>query len=344
MKRLGLLSGTTLVLLLLDVAAAWACNPPGIGVTAPDPAYPGDPIYYTVTNMASGATYSVKVNNTVVISKRPTSTDAPVSGEFALPDMGPGATSLAVQVTVEHGDIENGEQAWDTKSQQNVQYGGASRPAAEPEQTSGAGATPGETTQQQPQQSQSGSPAPAAAPPASAPVTAAPPSSGGGPARASEPRRQPSRVSHRAPARERTTVRHAEVVIGPPAAEPAIGAPVGEPAVPPTSKARAGVEHLPNAATITIPAREVAALARERAASSLSLRASQQTDATRDLVLLALALTLGLLLMRRRGFGRPTPDPEPDPEPPGGDPIEAELQEIIAEERARAERLLAPDA
>lgn len=68
-------------------------------------------------------------------------------------------------------------------------------------------------------------------------------------------------------------------------------------------------------------------------------------EATRDYAFLAIAtaLAVALVMMRRRGWGRPATELGPEPHPPDETvarelAIEAELQEMISEEKARADR------
>lgn len=339
MRRFGLLIATALSFAAVGSASAWACVDPGIGVSQ-DPVGPGDPVYYTITDMRSGAFYEVKAGNDVVVSRRQTLTNDAVKGSFPMPDAGPSPTSVSVQVIVEHGDIENADQTLAPSAPSPIKYAGDAQPSSQPSATPAPpqGTSPASQTVQH--TDAAGTP-PAAPPTSQSQPAVAPRSPGGGPTRAPHPvaRSHVAAPRHAARAHQRAASVRRAVVVAPPSVEPIAPAPVVLPSAPavrvrPERTAEPVVVPLPEvAARVTVP----------RAIEQRARPPVEQPEATHDyaFVVLAIALAVAITTRRHRGWGRRPAELSPSPRPPeparGHEDlaIEAELQEIIAEERAR---------
>lgn len=343
MRRFGLLIGVALLFVAVGSSASWACTDPNIGVS-PDPVNPGDPVYYTITNMRSGAWYSVKAGDQVVVPRRQTLTNDPVQASFPMPDMGPSATRVSVQVIVEHSDIDNPDQTLAPPAAESIRYAGHEQPQTEPAQSPAPtqDASPATGTAQH---SDAATPAPPAAPPAGERTASAPRPSGRGSIQTSQPA-QRHRVT--APHRSRTPghspAGRKALVVAPPSVEPLSLNPAVR-----TESPGLRVRPVRLAAAVAVPRPEVVVTPPLEVATQHVARPPTQPDeASRDYAFLAIAaaLAVAIVMVRRRGGGRPPAEPSPEPHPSGDTvadddlAIEAELQEMVSEERARAERLL----
>jgi len=345
-SRVLCIAGLTAAIALAVTGAAYACNEPVVGVY-PTQARPGDTVTVTVTNTTPGAQYTIGVEGQGVIDSGVDADGGGLTTRFTMPAQRDGVSAVSVNATVTHSDIANdnadGGGTWVTTTR--VSY-----PApAESEQASGSGAA---------------APAPAAQ------TTNAPaPSTGAG-----QPNRQGSptgaggsRPSHRtvdrkraatpatriaAPHRRTSTAQTRATLPGvsvpaPPTIRAAIAPADTGPASRPHTREEGYRAHGPAPAT-----------ARNRHAGpqvgdqgfTVTLRTVRTRHRTPAIplagallgVLLAVLLGRGLagIAMRRRAPDRVPPTPARRAAPLADDhwqalAVEAELQEIIAEARAR---------
>jgi hypothetical protein len=352
--RFGLSGVMALVLFLAVAGSASACNLPTVSI--PDkPVYSGDPVSYSITDLTSGATYTIKVGTDVVAHDVATS-DGAVSGRFQMPDAGPSSRPVSVELIV---DCGNPGEGWSLTALSPIQYAGQ-RPALAPI-TQGA---PQSDAQSQPVGSAPHAPRPVAPPrPTSGPSPSARPvrtrrsPSGAPSARRSLPTSQhapaqrahtPASTSHgaRAAAAQRSLPATRAAVVHRSSAEPASAvAASAHVAVPMRREQLAAVQFTHRDRALPSP---------HVGANGPPVRlASGQSPGSPNR---ALALLIGMLVaggavafayIRRRRPGEPVvenwaalypPPPTAADQPIAPDPhpaMDAELHELIAEERAR---------
>jgi hypothetical protein len=304
MRRLGVALTVATVLLGVGAGLAQAClniniGPTGLAVGPRGPeAHPGGPVGFTISHTITGARWTVSVDGRSVASG--VAEGDSVSGAFTLPDLGGATRVIDLGVTVEHEDIE-GTSVSSTTPILYVVPSAAERPPA------------GTTSGPSPPASRP-SPARAAAPPRS---RAEPPPARHARTRASPAPTRATQVEQ--PATPRAAAK--------PTTQPK---PVSRRAVTPRAAAR---KPAPQAARPQRPATpSLAPIAR-------AVRQPARPDPSRTMpVQWLLAGALLALLLGAAGAGRRLvrrregPRPEPDRR---SVELEAELQEIIAEERAR---------
>lgn len=300
--RLGLILLTVVSLLGMGAGAAWACNEPRLD-PSPDTAGPNDPVGFTITGTDPGAAYTVTIEGQTVASGTDGTQAAGTTGSFTMPDLGSESRTVYLEAVVQH----DGSQ-W--KPPATMQYQAVPTP---PPDDSDQGPAPGGDTPSEQgspgghrssdavnQDAISAVPTPA---PAAAPVPAAAPSTG-----------------------------------SPVADEPAfVGSTAAVEAETPESVRHAARQANEEDESTWIP------LPRAPEALTGETEIGDVTVANEVLLALALLAVLGLgggglvfVLARRLG---------PDPQHVAAEvargfdemEIEAELQEIIAEERARRE-------
>jgi hypothetical protein len=321
--------GTIALLLLLAASPASACNCPSLGALGPGAkavAGPGDEVHYSLSNLSDGAEYSIQVSKREVVSTQVYHGTSPVSGTFVMPDLGGSDGGVTVNAVISHPDLV--VDTCTTKPNTTIMY---TVPKAPSSGTPGVGA---------PQADRQAAP------------------------ERSRPAKSPPRVHQRAPNRPK----HAAPEPDPIAPRASPRAPVN-PAVEPTGSRghpghhaiAASVAQSPAPAAKPAPASRVVSTEPHTSPALMGLRrADAQPSPTAQPVVLVERATsthfpwelsaLGLLVFaaisgggwgfaraRRRG---PPPEPDADLRPlPAceGDPdaLEAELQELIAEERAR---------
>ena len=325
--RLGILQTTVRRARLIGVAAALffisgvgsahACINVHIGAY-PSAAHAGDLVHYSVSSLEAGAGYTVSVNGSVVAEGKATG-DA-VGGTFTMPNLGAQGTAVTVGVTFDHSEIDGARGADTTK----VTYEpvAASPPAPPP-----ASAQP---------------PPPAPAPAAAQPRTAKPVPGKAAPTARTQP--QPvQHISRPAAAQAaRTGANATRVPAAASADRPAVRPHLRMAVTPvalrePTRRvAPSTVTHRPRAAA---PRPHVLPQTRSVRAAPVRASASAVSATGRRFAVWWLAAILllvgsgtaaaGVILRRRR----PTPSPLEDELA-----VEAELQEMIAEARAREGR------
>ena len=107
MRRFCCGLGLTLATLLaLGPAAAFACLEPRLDV--PSSAYAGDQVEFTITDTTPGAEYTVEVNGTVVARGISTGGARGATGTFTMPNLGPDPMTVYAKSTTAHDDIEGG--------------------------------------------------------------------------------------------------------------------------------------------------------------------------------------------------------------------------------------------
>jgi hypothetical protein len=136
--------GAIALLLLLVASPASACNCPTLmitgpmGAAAPHVAGPGDQVTYTVTELTSGATYSILVDGTEIAGGQLQS-GTQVSGTFVVPDLGGSSRNVNVEAKVTHEDFN--QEGCNTRPRDYLEY---TIPAAPPSGTPGASAPLGD--------------------------------------------------------------------------------------------------------------------------------------------------------------------------------------------------------
>jgi hypothetical protein len=343
MRRVCCSSAVAVFILALTAAPGWACIEPEIGVSQ-DPVHPGDPVYFTIINLTPDpdqpAEWTVKVDETPVASGK--TSNATDHGQFPMPDAGASATSVSVQLVVKHHDIENVEQTLAPPASSPIQYAGRSVASAPGDQQQPASPTTAPVSaESQTQHAGSASPAPPSTAPGQGDARRPRTPRKGGPT----PTREPDRVRH--PTR---------------ALDPHVLATRPQAAATPGDRARDAVtaQVIPAAAVTGASARSSSRdrhrAAREQVAPSdarppvvafgnpaADAAAPGARTATHAVSrawpgIAALMVLLAAAMFRwRRRFGGASPGATP-PSPPPPDQelaIEAELQELIAEEKAR---------
>jgi hypothetical protein len=318
MVRVGLIAAAAL---LLVPGAAQACNDPTVSVR-PNVAGPGDTMRYTITNLTAGAKYELSVEGVLVVPTREaTSTSA--SGTFTMPDLGDRSGGISIGGPIEHWDIENSPtRKFDTDGTYRAP---ASTPTGPPESQPAPGTPPADVP---------GGREPGAANPAGKLIDDAPAHRAPQPLRATRPD---------GPGPQTAAPVEAEVPLAAPApvtAEPdAVSSPRNELRAAPVAPGRpratpAGPVHAtvpqpapPRPRTETVSAPEPGAPEHDGPAPPLMLVAALTA---------AGGCALWLMLLLRRGGEAAAPRATaPDPRIPPDASVEAELQEIVAEERAR---------
>ena len=323
--RLGGACATTAAMAALFAPAALACNEPRLdgGSISPRVAGPGDPVTVSIPDTEEGATYRLVLSGGQVAAEGTDGTREPgFVTSFAMPDLGDAQRAVSIRLDVSH---EGGTWA----DEATIQYRPAPvEPASSQQPAAAAQPAPPAAVHEAPRH---------AAPSSGAP---APPSRPGGQA---ESRARPRRTTRREPsgrARGRVEPSTSASTAAPGLAAPvparvevsrgAAPAAVGRPAAPSARRTRAAVR--PQAVIVPrVGDDKVMPRAVPRAAAAPPLaRARDRWDPTGVLVLLAIlgAGGLGWVAWRRRRSGNDPPDPRRTLE------IEAELQEIIAEQRA----------
>ena len=322
--------GAIALLLLLAASPASACNCPALAALGPGAkgvAGPGDQVHYTLSYLSDGAEYSIQVDKREVVSTQVYHGTSQVSGTFVMPDLGGSDRGVTVNAVINHPDLVvdncNG------KPYTSITY---TLPKAPSSGTPGVGA-PQADRQAAPERSR--------------------------PAKSSPRLREPaaSRPKHAAPERDPIAPRASP---GAPVT-PAPVEPAGKTGQPGHHAIAASVAHSPAPAAQQAPSsRLVSTEHRTSPAPKGLLRADAQPSHTaKPIVRLEQTpprdppwevIALGLLVFaaisgggwgfaraRRRG-----PPPEPDADlrrllsrEGDLDAVEAELQEVIAEERAR---------
>jgi hypothetical protein len=331
--RVGLALTTAVIAFNLSVGASLACIKvdfsPGVS------AGPGGNVPFTIAGTDVGAAYSISVGGTQVAD----GTDADgggVSGSFTMPDMGDSARPVEAFARIEHSDEgEPGEWAF-TKS---IQYVG--RQAAQPTE-SGPTASPG-TNSTSPATTPAVQPAPrverrnAARKPARRRASHPTATRRSSPARA--PARTQSESLTRLPVSTAGATRPATVSEGPVAVpQQTVSAAPARRSVNRTKAVPSSTPLLQGRILGPRPARTVRAVritARPAAAIPASRPLTMWIGGI--LVLLSGGALIAVFLVRRVG-GASAPIPSAMPDPPvrdGALAIEAELQEIVAEDRAR---------
>jgi hypothetical protein len=308
-------------------APALACDTADI--SAGGSAAPGDTVPWTAAGLESGARWVVSVSGVGTVASGTASADGTVArGTFTMPPRDGSAKGVSVELTIEHDDFTNGDPSASRSSW--TAYPDAAAPAPAPV-----------TTQSQSPAPQS-SAAPAAGPEQAPTAVPQRPAPSGGTTSAKPPQRHAVAAPVHHAVRPRSVPRHAvtrrapaAVVRGLPS-EPAV-------ATSPVDVARRGSSrhHERAAPAVSSPAHE----ASPRLQTAAVAVARAQAPAPPVAWLLAIAVvaiggSLLALLARRRG--RPGTlagaVPAPVPVEPARDDaaLEAELQELLAEEHARA--------
>jgi hypothetical protein len=309
--RRGRLIGLAAAFFLTSgVGSAHACINVHIGAY-PTAAHAGDVVQYSVSSLEVGASYTISVNGSIVADG--TATGDIVRGPFTMPNLGAQQATVTLGVTFDHSEIDGARGVDTTK----VTYEpvAASPPAPPP-----AAAAP---------------PAPAPAPAAAQPRASQPVPRTTAPSEPTQPQPGP-RISRPAAPR---AIRTGPVATRMPAASTG-----GRPSVRPQLRVAAAPTALREPTRRAAPSRTPRAApprphvlpqigARRAAPVQPSARAAPADERQRPLWWFAAALLLagggiagGVILKRRR----PTPSPLKDDLA-----LEAELQEMIAETRAR---------
>jgi hypothetical protein len=328
--RSSLVIGSVAVaLLLLNAPSALACNEPSISIYAPAEVRAGDTVYYELTDVDVGAQYSIKANGQPVASGAKTTDGQGYRGSFQVPDLGGSDQDVSFDGYVFHPD--DGASSNPSSAQARYRAAQPATPPAQPTSPEPAAGQPPAGTgsvgtqpaapdpslgggRPGPGRSPSG-PAPTRPRPQGSPESAAPTAEVSRPAAAGHTAL--THVGHAA--RTEAAGRSREAVKPAPATSP------------------------PTPASLTWPP-EAWASARQ---------ADDAGDGSPPGVLIAIGALLlvagvaggggALVRLRRRG-----PEPEPPVAPAAAtgqdteklDGVEAALQELLAEERAR--RVLTP--
>jgi hypothetical protein len=136
----------TAVLLLLP-GVARACIHVDLMVWPPE-AGPGDTVQYTITNLTPGAMYNLAIEGYEFPRQEATSPMA--TGSFTMPDLGVSSRGVTVETKVEHWDINSSAVDDDSQPTKNIVYqpqaptpGGSSQPRSEPVPATPPAAAPG---------------------------------------------------------------------------------------------------------------------------------------------------------------------------------------------------------
>lgn len=320
MKPGGSLVVTAAAVLSLALpAGAWACNNPAAQSDGGDPpggTGPNEPVYFVIPNVGEGATWEITLAGEPQASGVVRSSSSRYRGTFPMPDLGEGSRTVEFDVEVTHPGHEDGPGPWGSSFKS--QYRGT--PPSP--QTVDQPATP------QPQPAPQQVEVPSASQPTgiggSAPV-------GGTGGTGGVPPTGPGGLG------------------GGPTTPVAPGGPSGGP-VDTGADAAVGVEE-PNVAIedrVLAPAARAALSdratdgARRPALQAGSVVRTDSADGPGRILLMLIALTAAgcaaaFAVRWRRGGSGPAAEAEL-PLVPSDPAVEAELQEIIAEERARLDR------
>jgi hypothetical protein len=315
MTRFGFVLGLALLLSAAGGGVAQACITQGaavagLGSSADAPLHPADSSVWKITNLGAGATYTVSIEGREIASGTTTAA-GPATGSFTMGNYGPEPQALTLSAVVSHEDIEGGETP---PLLSTVYY--APTPTAEPPQQAPATATP---TPAAPEKTRSAS--------HRAPVkradrhTVTP-----RPVHRRTPRGAPATRQPAQPRTIRPATTAAPVIAA--VAPAATAAPAHRSAN--VRRERTTARALPTQAP-PVFAHAVSAVARRAVAEPRSASPPSDRRGTEALIALAVLALAGLggagaWALRRR---RVQPPQQP------GDTVEAELQELIAEERAR---------
>jgi hypothetical protein len=323
--RAGLAVAVASLTLAVGADAALACVFPNIS-TGTTSAGPGDPVDYTASNVRAGAEIEIYAGGRVVVPRHVVGeseiSGTGVRGSFPMPDLGSTSTTVKLALWIDHADMEETPL---TRYSEGIHYAAASSGASEQAPEAQEPAT---------------HPAPSAGPPARAPAARPAPRARTRGTPAPQSRIPGGHAGPGHPLRNRSAGRPTAAVRA--GSGRTLAAPLAGRGLLPSSHARVGnVRHA---------ARPVnAAVAPKRVLDGvLGGPAARRTRPTGGggskplLVLLALVVAgpaAAFLLRFRRSGGAPAAVPAPVP--PGGSAnglaLEAELQELIAEEKAREE-------
>ena len=262
-------------------------------------AKPGDTVGFSISGLLPGAQYTVSVERRAVASG--TSSGESASGSFTMPDLGPEPLTATIGAEVRHDDLE--QSPWLVTN--TLAYEPVAPPPGEVSPP-GSATTPPPKVQAPPHRArpapQRTTPHPATSHPASRPA--------------------------RAPAPEEVSVPTAQPSLATPSATAAPPENATRPALPKTHVRTR--KHAPP----PVQERTFAPLALERPVAMPRTAPARPGRGDRDWWPLAGLLLLLVLVPVTAAYAWRRRRPVPGPKPP--DEVEAELQEIIAEERARA--------
>ena len=326
----------------MGVSTAYACNGPSVDAAGSQPAHegnpsagPGDAVPYTVFNVDDGTEFAIAVGGEVVVPEAFAS-GPEHKGTFEMPDFGSESRNVHMTLYVgrHHEDAEpavTGPTIWYRAPQP--------APPAEPE----AGTRESEPSASEGEQPMSvegprtdpgaaaGTPAPPVADTRIPSTRVSPnPVEQRQPAR---PARRPAATSAPAPPHERA---RRETVAAPAATELPVAAtipvPVGSARSPRASRgASTGVAAFPRGLRVRPPAYSPG----ERSAQPIA-PAEPSAAAVLGLIAALAAVVAALLWWWTRRGAQTSPAPTPESPTPPLDPIEEELQRILAEEHVRA--------
>ena len=100
--------GAIALLMLLAASPARACNCPSlmaVGPAANAVAGPGDEVHYTLSYLSDGARYSIHVAKRAVVSTQEYQGTEQVSGTFVMPDLGGSDRGVTVNALIDHPDL-----------------------------------------------------------------------------------------------------------------------------------------------------------------------------------------------------------------------------------------------
>ena len=324
--------GAIALLVLLAASPASACNCPSlmaVGPAANAVAGPGDEVHYTLSYLSDGARYSIQVAKREVVSTQEYHGTEQVSGTFVMPDLGGSDRGVTVNALIDHPDL--------------VVDGCPNTPTATIEYTLPK------------------------APSSGTPGVGAPQSDRQAPPEQSRPAKRPPRLRHAAPRRPEHAAPEPPDPIAPravpeaPPVTPVPAEPTGGTGEPDHHATSASTARPPTPAARRGPSSRADSTERRTSPAPMGvLRADAgRSDTAKSVVRLEQAppfdppweiIALGLLVFAAIagggwGFARTRrrwPPPEPDADlrrlpacEVNPDVVEAELQELIAEERAR---------
>jgi hypothetical protein len=334
--RIAALAIGTALVLALGAATASACNEPTLSLGKTQ-ASAGETVPFTIGGTEEGANYTLAIRGQTVASGTDTTAQSGLSGSFSMPDLGGTQTVVYVDMTADH--AADGGRWTHTRSIAYVPPSGGSADMAPPPSQSPA-----------PPPSQSPAPPPAESPasPPSAEGPASPPSAegeGGSNRGAESPGRTAAVPEHVAKAVT------AGASVSTPAAGGALSSPLStSPAAASTSAAAADAARDSAGADVEGAGGAGHEGRGARFAEVLGGDANVGPVAVPTILLVALALALalglggiGLLIVVSRGLG-PDRQTVATELAAGLDEVEAELQEMIAEERARQVLSAPPDS
>ena len=315
--------------LSLMPAVAQACNDPTVMVL-PHVAGPGDTMHYTITNLTPGAKYELSIYGELGVETRvvpPTeATSNSASGTFTMPDLGDRSVGVSIGGPIQHWDIESptGDDTLDRYDSVTYRVQAPSS-GGTPEPQPARGTPPGSI----PADNAPGAGDRAGQPLGKAPAPRVPRSlratrPDGPRAQTAAPVEIPMPVAAPAPA-----TADPDVVSAPgPNLRAAPARPGRLQAIPAPSAHETVPEQAPRR-QLTEPAFAARLGAPERDGPALPL-----------MLVAALSATVGcavwlMLLLRREGEAAAPRATDPVPQVPPDASVEAELQEIVAEERAR---------